>query len=119
MSVFSAEQLQALALLFLKVNDRGAAIALVFFGFYALLQGYLIIRSKFLPRIVGVLSVLGGLGWLSFLYLPLGYHLFPYIAALGLLGSVLLILWLLVFGMNEQRWKERASAALSTDHESH
>jgi hypothetical protein len=119
LSVFSAEQLQALVLLFLKVNYRGAAIALVFFGFYALLQGYLITRSKFLPRILGVLSVLGGLGWLSFLYLPLGYHLFPYIAALGLPGSVLLILWLPVFGVNEQRWKEQASAALSTDHESH
>jgi len=44
--VFSAEQLQALALLFLKVNDHGAAIALVFFGFYALLTGYLIVRSN-------------------------------------------------------------------------
>jgi hypothetical protein len=116
LSVFSAEQLQALALLFLKVNDRGAAIALVFFGFYALLQGYLIIRSTFLPRILGVLSVLGGLGWLSFLYLPLGYRLFPYIAALGLLGAASLILWLLVFGVDEQRWKEQARAALSTDH---
>ena len=111
LSVFSAEQLQALALLFLKVNDRGAAIALVFFGFYALLTGYLIIRSTFLPRILGALSVLGGLGWLSFLYLPLGYHLFPYIAALGLLGALLLILWLLLVGVNEQRWKEQASAA--------
>src|SRR5881397_4263148 len=40
LSVFSAERLQALALLFLKVNDRGAATALVFFGFYALLTGY-------------------------------------------------------------------------------
>ncbi len=111
LSVFSAEQLQALALLFLKVNDRGAAIALVFFGFYALLQGYLIIRSTFLPRILGVLSVLGGLGWLSFLYLPLGYRLFPYIAAFGILGAASLLLWLLVFGVNEQRWKEQASAA--------
>ena len=110
LSVFSAEQLQALALLFLKVNDRGAAIALVFFGFYALLTGYLIIRSTFLPRILGVLSVLGGLGWLSFLYLPLGYRLFPYIAAFGLLGAASLILWLLVFGVNVQRWKEQASA---------
>src|SRR3984893_16171632 len=115
LSVFSTEQLQTLALLFLKVNDRGAAIALVFFGFYALLQGYLIIRSTFLPRILGVLSVLGGLGWLSFLYLPLGYRLFPYIAAFGILGAASLILWLLVFGVNEQRWKEQASAALSTD----
>jgi len=46
----------------------------------------------------GVLSVFGGLGWLTFLYQPLGYHLFPYIAALGLLGAASLILWLLVFG---------------------
>jgi hypothetical protein len=109
-SVFSAEQLQALALLFLKVNDRGAATALVFFGFYALLTGYLIMRSTFLARILGVVSVFGGLGWLSFLYLPLGYRVFPYIAAFGLLGAVALILWLLVFGVNEQRWKEQASA---------
>jgi hypothetical protein len=111
LGVFSAEQLQALALLFLKVNDHGAAIALAFFGFYALLTGYLIVRSTFLPRVLGVLSILGGLGWLSFLYQPLGYRLFPYPAALGLLGAVLLILWLLVFGVNEQRWRDQASAA--------
>ncbi len=72
LSVFSPEQLQALGLLSLKVNDHGAAIALVFFGFYALLTGYLILKSTFLPRILGVLSVLGGLGWLAFLNQPLG-----------------------------------------------
>jgi Domain of unknown function (DUF4386) len=113
LSVFSVEQLRALALLFLKVNDRGAGMALVFFGFYALLTGYLIIRSTFLPRILGVLSVVGGLGWLSFLYLPLGHLAFPYVAVFALLGAALLIFWLLVFGVNEQRWKEQAAAAAS------
>ena len=111
LSVFSAEQLQALALLFLKVNDKGAEIALVFFGIYALLTGYLVIRSTFLPRFLGWLGIFGGLGWLSFLYPPLAYRLLNYILILGLIGFAAKILWLLVFGVNEQRWKEQAGAA--------
>jgi hypothetical protein len=114
LSVFNAEQSQALALLLLKVNDQGAAIGLIFFGFYAVLKGYLIIRSTFLPRILGVLAVFAGLGLLTFLHMPLGYRLFPYTAALGLLAAVPQILWLLVVGVNEQRWKEQASAAATS-----
>jgi len=114
LSVFSTEQLQALALLFLKVNDRGAGIALVFFGFYAILTGYLIIKSTFLPRILGVLSVIGGFGWLTFLYPPLGGRLFPFVAVFAILGAASLIFWLLVFGVNEQRWKEKTRAAAAS-----
>lgn len=110
LNAFSPEQLQALALLFLKVNDRGAGIALAFFGFYALLTGYLIIKSTFLPRVLGLISMIAGIGWLAFLYPPLGYRLFFYIAPFGLLGAAALIIWLLVFGVNEQRWREQARA---------
>jgi hypothetical protein len=109
LNVFSAEQSQALALLLLKVNDQGAAIGLIFFGFYAVLKGYLIIRSTFLPRILGVLAIFAGSGLLTYLHMPLGYRLFPYIAVLGLLAAAPQILWLLVRGLNEQRWKEQAS----------
>jgi hypothetical protein len=114
LSVFNAEQLQSLSLLLLKVNDQGAAIGLIFFGFYAVLKGYLIIKSTFLPRILGVLAILAGLSLLTFLHLPLGYRLFPFIGLLGLLGAVPQILWLIVFGVKEQRWKEQANAAAAS-----
>jgi Domain of unknown function (DUF4386) len=114
LTVFNLEQLRALALLFLNVNDHGAGISLAFSGFYALLTGYLIFKSTFLPRFLGVWSILAGLGWLTFLSPTLGYRLFLYLAAFGFLGAIALILWLLVFGVNEQRWREQANSALDS-----
>ena len=112
LSVFTVEQLQALALMFLRVrvqvNDN---IGLVFFGLHCLLIGYLILRSTFLPRIVGALMVFAGLGWLTFLSPPVARSLSPYIMLPGALGELSLTLWLLVKGVNVQRWNEQASAA--------
>jgi hypothetical protein len=84
--------------------------SLVFFGPFCLLIGYLIFRSTFLPRILGVLMALAGVGWLVFLS-PLASHLIPYLKVLGFVAELSLCLWLLVMGVNEQRWKERAGAA--------
>ena len=84
--------------------------SLVFFGPYCLLLGYLIFRSTFLPRILGVLMAFAGLGWLIFLT-PLANHLSTYLKVLGFLAELSLMLWLIVKGVNVQRWKEQASAA--------
>ena len=113
LSVFKVEQLQALAYMFLKLYSQAYSIALVFFGFYCLLIGYLIFKLTFLPRILGVLMALAGLGWLTFLSPPLGAkYLYPYILAADI-GEGLLILWLLVVGVNAQRWKEQASLRIT------
>jgi Domain of unknown function (DUF4386) len=109
---FTVEQLQALALVFLRL--RAAAyhnIGLVFFGLYCLLVGILILRSTLLPRILGVLMVLAGLSYVLFLSPPLARSLQPYILVFPGVGQIALTLWLLVIGVNAQRWKEQANAA--------
>lgn len=88
--------------------------SLVFFGPYCLLLGFLIFRSAFLPRILGVLMACAGLGWLIYMS-PLGNHLSNYLKALGFLAEMSLMLWLLVKGVNAQRWNEQAIAAQSRD----
>jgi hypothetical protein len=108
LTAFDAQQRQALSLLLLRVNAQGAGIALIFFGFSAIIKNTLIVRSTFLPRILGVLGILAGLGWLTFLAPPLGERVFPYVVAIGLLVAAAQIFWLLVFGVDEQRWKEQA-----------
>lgn len=82
---------------------------LLFFGPYCLLLGYLILKSTFLPRILGGLMVLAGLGWLTFLMLSPTNHLVPYVEGLGILAEGLLMLWLLILGVNPRRWNERAA----------
>lgn len=70
--------------------------ALAFFRFHSLLAGYLIFRSAFLPRVLGVLGAIAGAGWLTFLYPPFGMRLFLYLAPFGLIVAIALIVWPLV-----------------------
>lgn len=83
---------------------------LVFFGVQCLLIGILIYRSTFLPRFVGVLMMLAGLGWLTNLWPALANSLAPYNLMPGIFGEGVLIVWLLVKGVNVQRWREQAAA---------
>ena len=111
MSVFDAKQVQALALLFLNLEVQLGSIALVFFGLFQLVLGYLIVRSTFLPSVLGALIALAGVGWLTSLWPPLENALLSPIEVLGFVAEAALMLWLLVMGVNAQRWKERAREA--------
>lgn len=109
LSVFKLEQLQAQAYASLQLQSIGFSIALVFFGFYCLTTGYLIFRSTFLPRILGVLLAIEGVGYLinSFtLFLAPGVQarIFPYFMVTGI-AEVAFCLWLMVMGVNLPRWQ--------------
>jgi hypothetical protein len=108
LSAFSAEQLQALALVFLRLNAQAFNGYLVFFGFWCLLVGYLIARSTFLPRIIGLLMILAGLGYVTYLSEPLGKALSPFNLVSAAPGELSLLLWLLVKGVNVRAWQESA-----------
>jgi hypothetical protein len=111
---FSVAQLQALALLSLKLYAQASTVGMVLFGTYNLLIGYLIVRSTFIPRVLGLLLALSGLCYLinSFAIIvapDFAAHLLPYILLPG--GSELLLaLWLVAFGVSAPRWEEQARA---------
>jgi Domain of unknown function (DUF4386) len=94
-----------------QFQPHGVNIGLGFHGCYWILIGYLILRSTFLPRILGALMAIAGLCWLTYLSPPLASYLSPYILASVLLVEGLAFLWLLVMGVNAQRWKEQANEA--------
>src|SRR5580658_1823862 len=94
----------------LRLQPRGVNVAIVFAGFYCLCIGYLIFRATFLPRALGALMALAGVAWLTWLSNSLVKHLSPYNLAAGALAELSVFLWLLVMGLNAQRWNELASA---------
>ena len=112
LSAFQPAQLDALSLISLKIGSQGAAIALIFFGFETLIQGWLLFKSGFLPRFLGVLSMISGLGWLTYLWPPLGSRAFIGVALFAIAGVIATTAWLFIRGVDDEKW--RARAALST-----
>jgi len=77
-------------------------IALVFHGLYCLVTGYIVFRSTFLPRALGILMALAGLAWLTNISPPLVHQLNPWNVAAGFLGEGCLMLWLLALGVRPE-----------------
>jgi uncharacterized protein DUF4386 len=87
---------------FLKLNATSEHVALVFFGGFQVFLGCVIYQSRQLPRIIGVLIALAGVGWLTFLTPQVPRTLLVLVAAFGGLSELSLMLWLLVVGMSER-----------------
>jgi hypothetical protein len=78
---------------------------LVFFGAQCAIVGALIFRSTFLPRFLGVVMAVAGLGWLTFIAPPLADALTPYNLVPGMIGEGVTLLWLLVRGVDVAKWE--------------
>ena len=115
LGVLTPEQLHALAYLHIRSYAYGFGASLIFFGCECLLLGYLIFRSGYLPKVIGVLMQIAGLCYLanSFALIvspSLAAQLFPAILLPALVGEASLCLWLLAKGVNVPKWEEKASA---------
>jgi uncharacterized protein DUF4386 len=114
LSALGPAQLAALSLVSVRINNQGAAMALVFFGFETALHGWLIYRSAFLPRFLGVLAMVGGVGWLTWLWPPLGSRAFVFVVLFAIAGAVVTAGWLLIRGVDDAKWRERAALAATS-----
>jgi len=113
---FEPNQLYALIQLFVRLHGYGFGMGLIFFGFECLVLGYLIFRSGYLPRVLGVLMAVAGLSYLtnSFALLlapTFSSMIVPAILVPALVGELSLSLWLLVKGVNVEKWERRAQAS--------
>jgi Domain of unknown function (DUF4386) len=111
LKTFSPDQLNTLALLSLRMSVYGGGLFFVIGGVAYMIQGYLIVRSGFLPKVLGVLLALGGLG---FVIRSFALALAPAYASLGLLlptavAGLALTAWLLVKGVDVRKWEEKAA----------
>jgi hypothetical protein len=113
LKALTPEQLQALSYVAIKAHGYGFAIGLIFFGFACLLRGYLIFKSNYFPKILGVLLSIAGVSYLlnsfALLLAPVfAAALFPFILVPAFIGETALCLWLLIKGVKLDKWQQWA-----------
>jgi hypothetical protein len=111
LSVFEADQLHALVMLFLDAHSYGFTIGISFLTLHVFILGYLIFKSGYFPKVLGILFVAAAFGYLidSFaLLLSTSYGTTPVYLALPIaISEIAFPLWLLIKGVNVEGWKKR------------
>jgi len=118
LNVLSAQHLQAFSHLAISAHDYGFGIGLIFFGFACLVRGYLIFRSGYFPKALGLMLLIAGLCYLinSFALLlapSFAALIFPGILMPAFVGELSLSLWLVFNGVNVKLWQERVVAQVT------
>ncbi len=107
LKIFSLDQLHSQVMFFLDLNHYGFFIVSIFWGLWLFPLGQLIFRSGFLPKIIGVLMVIAGFGYVfdsvMFFLLP---DLNMIISKYTFIGELVLLLWLLFKGVNVEKWEK-------------
>ncbi|HSZ86640.1 MAG TPA: DUF4386 domain-containing protein [Puia sp.] len=108
LQAFQPNQLAVLSTMALRVQSQGYAIGLVFFGFYCIIIGYLIFKTNFIPKLLGILYALAGLSYIinsftMFLSHDFANPLFPYILLPAFIGEFSVCMWLLIMGIREHK----------------
>lgn len=111
LKAFTTEQLQALAYTSIRAHGYGFGIGLIFFGCSCLVDGYLIFKCGFLPKFLGILLSIAGIGYLvnSFtllLFPAFSDTIFGVVMPPIFIAELSMCLWLLIKGVNEKKWKE-------------
>ena len=94
--------------LFIRLSGIGGTIAFIFWGLWLLPLGYLVYKSGFIPKFLGILLMISCFGYLinsitSLLGIPVN------IGMVSAVGEVLFILWLLIKGINVEKYKQATS----------
>lgn len=115
LKAFTPDQLYAMTSMSLKSHSYGFGLSLMFFGCFCVVIGYLIYKSGYFPKAIGVLMQIAGLCYLAnsfalVLAPTLANRLFPAILLPSFVGEASLCLWLLVKGVNVAKWEEKKSA---------
>ena len=109
LTLFGADQLHSQVMFFLDLHEHGIFIAQLFWGLWLFPMGYLVFKSGFLPKFIGVLLMIGCFGYVIDAVI---FYLSPdidiTISGFTFIGEVLLPLWLVIKGVDVEQWEKRA-----------
>ena len=112
LSVFTKPQLDALALVFLKLRNSGLGVVSLIWGLWLLPFGVLVIKSGFFPKVLGLLLIVACFAYMAdsitSIILPAPAHVISTVSlAFGGIGELAIVVWMIVKGAKSEPLEAR------------